>query len=276
MTNYKDLDFKQSILLDTAVEAVKTAGACSISSICNPVIRKFKKFNDVQLCADFEASELMTNVIHNNFPEHLVISEENDVLVQESYQDDFWVLDPIDGSNNIVIGIPYFVNSLSFFSKSIQRLAVIYSPLLREMYIAVSNKGMVINSEYTRFKQKIEPSESSISFVNNYSSAYRGLKFNHEKIIEKKCKRVTKMWAPNADLAQISRGRLAGMVCTEIMYRDICSGLMLVKESGGIITNFAGDPVEISSLKIYENYNLIISVNKNILNFLVEACRNYI
>lgn len=66
-------------------------------------------------------------------------------LWQSASNSGLWVLDPIDGTNNFVNGIPHFAVSVAFIQNGQTQLGVIYSPMSDECYFAEYGQGAFLN-----------------------------------------------------------------------------------------------------------------------------------
>ena len=67
---------------------------------------KDEKKTDPVTVADTKAQELLTDAIRGRYPDHAIIGEE-DKAPQDSIAPDFvWILDPLDGTKNLIQGLP--------------------------------------------------------------------------------------------------------------------------------------------------------------------------
>lgn len=95
---------------------------------------------DVVTEADYEAEKAIVGAIERKFPDHRILSEEAGQLGQDS--DWLWLVDPLDGTNNYVIGLPVFAVSITLLYREEPVLGVIYEPMPDRLYIAVKGEGM--------------------------------------------------------------------------------------------------------------------------------------
>ncbi len=75
----------------------------------------------------------------------------------------YWCIDPLDGTNNYVAGLPFFAVSIALIIDNQQQLGLIYDPVRDEMFTAIKNQGAYLND------QRIGPLDaySKMKFTEN-------------------------------------------------------------------------------------------------------------
>lgn len=94
--------------------------------------------------ADLAADHLISSALQQSFPEDGLISEE----LQPVSPDDIsrvWVIDPLDGTTNFSLGIPFWGVSIAYLVNGWPEASAIYFPVLDEMYSAQKGKGACFN-----------------------------------------------------------------------------------------------------------------------------------
>jgi myo-inositol-1(or 4)-monophosphatase len=94
--------------------------------------------------ADIAADRLITAAIQQNFPEDGIISEELQTRTPADVSR-VWVIDPLDGTTNYSLGIPFWGISIAHLVNGWPETAAIYFPVLDEMYTAQKGKGARFN-----------------------------------------------------------------------------------------------------------------------------------
>jgi myo-inositol-1(or 4)-monophosphatase len=94
--------------------------------------------------ADLIADRLIADSIHQAYPEDGLVSEE---LMPVSPQNvsRVWIVDPLDGTTNFSLRIPFWGVSIALLVNGWPETAAIYFPALEEMYIAQKGKGARFN-----------------------------------------------------------------------------------------------------------------------------------
>lgn len=58
-----------------------------------------------------------------------------------------WIIDPIDGTNNFVHGIPFTAISVAFVLRKEIQIGIVYNPIMNEMYTARLGHGAYLNGK---------------------------------------------------------------------------------------------------------------------------------
>ncbi len=90
--------------------------------------------------ADRNAEKRMRALIHENYPTHRVVGEEYGCTGpgESSYQ---WILDPVDGTHWLPLGIPTFGTLIGLLHDDVPEVGVIAFPAMREMVFAANDLG---------------------------------------------------------------------------------------------------------------------------------------
>lgn len=148
-------------------------------------------------------------------------------------------IDPIDGTINFIHGIPYFCISLSYLKNDVIEWGAIYDPTRDEFFYAEKGKGTFLNYEKVNVNRINEFSKSIIAF--GFPSSSYDIKDKYLSFINSLFGNVNALrWLGSAalDLAYIATGRLEGAVQFNMKRWDIDAGILMIKESCGIVTDF--------------------------------------
>ena len=80
------------------------------------------------------------------YPEHTILTEESGLINGTENSDYLWVIDPIDGTNNFINGIPIFGISIALLYKNEPVVGVIYQPMTDELFSASLGEGSKLNN----------------------------------------------------------------------------------------------------------------------------------
>ncbi|MEN8167960.1 MAG: inositol monophosphatase family protein [Pseudomonadota bacterium] len=101
--------------------------------------------------ADLAMQQRIQELLSNNYPDCGFLSEEMSAEEQEKAlatpDSDVWVLDPLDGTSNFAMGIPYFAVSLALIRDQSVSFALVHDPVRRETFYAQRNRGAWLNRE---------------------------------------------------------------------------------------------------------------------------------
>jgi Archaeal fructose-1,6-bisphosphatase and related enzymes of inositol monophosphatase family len=93
--------------------------------------------------ADVETDHWLSAAIHERYPAHGILSEEQDTVFRG--QEWCWVIDPIDGTTNFAQGFPVWGVLVALLHQGQPVLGVAYFPLLGEQYYALRGQGAWLN-----------------------------------------------------------------------------------------------------------------------------------
>ena len=179
-----------------------------------------------------------------------IISEEAGTIIKED-NNNFWVIDPIDGTINFLHGIPHFCISLAFVSNNEIISGVIFDPIKNEMFYGEKNSGSFFNNQRIRVSKKNNLDECL--FSSNLAGA-KGADINL---------RISGSAA--LDLAYVASGRIDGFFQKKLNIWDIAAGILILNEAGGKIS-----PIDIKKIK---NHSIIASsetIYKDLSNLLTN------
>ena len=196
--------------------------------------------------ADLKVEKIIIEELSKSKKKYSFISEESG-KIQNSDNDNCWVIDPIDGTINFLHGVPHFAISIGL--KLIDEIiaGVIYDPIKDEMFYAEKNNGAYLNNKRIRVSKK--------NNIENCLFATGGKKKIRSNL------NTRKFGSAALDLAYVSAGRFDGFFQKDLKLWDIAAGLVLIKESGGKVNDIN---LEINdNIKIYASNN---SIHNKMLN----------
>lgn len=103
---------------------------------------KVKPDGSVVTDVDRMVEALMRRAIARHYPAHSILGEEDTPVHGNEY---CWILDPIDGTENFVNGIPTFGSLLSLYKNDKPLVASMSHPQLRLEYLAAHGAGVTVN-----------------------------------------------------------------------------------------------------------------------------------
>ena len=137
--------------------------------------------------------------------------------------ENFWIIDPIDGTTNFLHGIPHFAICIAHKFKDEIISGLIFDPIKDEMFFAEKDKGAYLNNHRLRVSNKNSLDECL------FSSNHEGVKFSNLNMRYSGCAAL--------DLAYVACGRLDGFFHNQINLWDIAAGALMVNEAGGVVND---------------------------------------
>ncbi|ATZ73703.1 inositol-1-monophosphatase [Idiomarina sp. X4] len=229
-------------MLNIAVRAARAAGKILVKNFDqgNPVEAESKGLNDWVTDMDKAAEQAIINTIKKSYPDHGIIAEESGT--QAGKENDFqWVIDPLDGTTNYMRGIPHFCISIALLHKGSVQQAVVYDPIREELFTASRGAGAQLNGRRLRISPKVELKGAILStgFPFKMKSRLPEYLEMFNKLFEH-CADVRRAGAAALDLAYVAAGRHDAFWEMGLKPWDILAGELLVREAGGIVSDFQG------------------------------------
>ncbi|RZB45733.1 Inositol P domain containing protein, partial [Asbolus verrucosus] len=98
---------------------------------------------------DQQVEKLLIENLSKEFPDHLFIGEESVANGSQCSLTDkpTWIIDPVDGTMNFVHGFPHSCISIALFINKIPEIAVVYNPLIEQLFTAKRGQGAYLNEK---------------------------------------------------------------------------------------------------------------------------------
>ena len=151
-----------------------------------------------------------------------IISEEIGE-VKNSDKDNYWIIDPIDGTSNFLHGIPHFSISIALKSNKEIVSGLVFDPIKNEIFYGEKNNGAYFNNQRIRVSKKKNLDECLFA-TGGKNEILNSLN-------------VRKTGSAALDMAYVGAGRYDGYFQKNLNIWDIAAGIILVKEAGGIIND---------------------------------------
>ncbi len=217
---------------------------------------------DVRTMADLGSEEKIVKVLEKNFPNYNINSEERGFIDKGS--DYTFFVDPLDGTSNFIMGIPNFSLSIGLFLKERAVASVVAEPVLSHFYWAQAGQGAFLNKRRIKVNGQKDIQEASIAYDCNYGHYLEeGLQRLMGKLEEKNIKRFLVNMSPALDLCRLAAGRLEAYINNGNEIYDFAAGKLILKEAGGMVTDFRGNS------EIDEKNNIFLASNGTALHHKV-------
>ncbi len=201
--------------------------------------------------ADIKAEKIIIEELEKARPSFSYISEEKGIKKNKD-NNNTWIIDPIDGTTNFLHGIPHFAISIALKSDNEIISGLIYDPIKDEMFFAEKNNGAFLNNQRVRVSSK--------NNINDCLFAIGGNLKDEPGFPNRKS------GCAALDMAYVAAGRYDGYFQKNLNLWDIASGIVLIKEAGGVINDL--------DLNTHKNINVFVS-NPNIHAIFQEKILNF-
>jgi len=165
--------------------------------------------------------------------------------LHEMSADTYWILDPIDGTTNLIHDYQHSVISLGLYDKGEITMGVVYDPFREDVYYAQKGKGCFLNGSPVGVSGERTLGETIISIgTSPYDRELTEENFRRFQRVFEKSQDIRRTGSAALDLAYVACGRTGGFFETLLSPWDFAAGMLLVTEAGGRVTNFGGEPLD--------------------------------
>ncbi len=201
---------------------------------------------DLVTVADRASERVIVERLRWDFPHAAILGEEGGTYQGDA--DERWIVDPLDGTTNYAHGYPLFCISIAYERNGEVVAAVISAPLMNELFTAERSKGAFRNGE-----------PMHVSTIDTFADAMvvTGFKpYDYETNApyfaraSHRAQAVRRDGAAALDLAYTAMGRFDAFWEFDLAPWDMAAGLLLVRESGGTVTQTDGSPFDLNGHSI--------------------------
>ena len=226
--------------LEFARQVARSAGALAMGYFekRDELTVNSKGLQDRVTKADQEVERHIYQKITRSFPDDGFLGEEMASgepinLVEEGT----WVVDPIDGTDCFIYGIPCWCISIAWIQNGEAKIGVIYDPLHDEMYSAAVGQAAELNGKALQ-----------ISDATELSDGITGMGYSTRVAPDASIKPLRRLLEAGGmfnrcgsgalSLAWVAAGRFIAYYEPHINSWDCLAGIVLVREAGGWVNDF--------------------------------------
>lgn len=234
-------------ILDDVVAIARGAGEIILRHFAAPIPISARKTtrSDVVTAADTETEAYIVRELQARFPTHHIVGEEGGGQGAPAARADYhWFVDPIDGTVNFAAKMPHFCTSIALATTDRQPLlGVVHDPTRGEIFTAVCGGGAHLNGVALHVTDTANLNDAVVSTGFPYDKHTNPDNNLREwTAFLKHIRGERRLGAAALDLAYVAAGRLDGYWEKDLKPYDALAGMLLVREAGGTVTDYAGDP----------------------------------
>ncbi|MDJ0950472.1 MAG: inositol monophosphatase family protein [Alphaproteobacteria bacterium] len=195
---------------------------------------------DFVSAADLRAEEVLKRELSRARPDYALLLEESGGAEGADARRR-WIVDPLDGTTNFLHGLPHFAISIAFEEDGELAAGIIYEPLRDELFWAEKGRGAWLNDRRIRVSGRTDLAASLFAT----GIPFKGLP-NHDRFLQTLgavmplVAGVRRYGSAALDLAYVAAGRYDGFWEFGLNPWDVAAGVLLVRESGGFVTEIGG------------------------------------
>lgn len=199
---------------------------------------KEKAVADYVTQVDVAVQNFLKEELHKVHPEIQFLGEETGL--QKMNTNSYWILDPVDGTTNLIHDYHHSVVSLALCQQNEIVLGIVYDPYHDELFSAVKGEGSFLNGKPIHVSSANFLSETIIGI----GTAKRELaKENFSRFLKvyERSQDIRRLGSAALELAYTACGRQGGYFEIYLNPWDYAAGMLLVKEAGGTVTDWSGN-----------------------------------
>jgi myo-inositol-1(or 4)-monophosphatase len=232
-------EFEKFIQVGT--EAALAAGRLLVERSRTEFAVSRKGETDLVTEVDLASERLIVSRLLEAFPDHTVLAEEKHSVMRRNSHT--WIIDPLDGTTNYVHRYPAFSVSIGLEIDGELQWGIVYNPNLEEVFTARRGEGAFCNQVRLQVSKIGSLRESLLATGFPYDLRDRERNnldlFNAFMLCTQGVRRTG---SAALDLCSVAAGRFDGFWETWLSPWDTAAGHLMVREAGGMVTDFRGRP----------------------------------
>lgn len=189
---------------------------------------------------DLAVSRFLSEKLNEMYPEYTFMDEEFNSKVTD-FSKPTWILDPIDGTTNLIHDYNLSAISLGLVKNEEPILAVVYNPFMEEMFAAEKGRGAYLNGKQIKVSDVSDVSQALVAIgTNPYIRSDREKTSHMFKIFENlfmNTLEIRRLGSAALDLCYVACGRSDVFFEYNLKPWDVAAGILILSEAGGITTD---------------------------------------
>ena len=248
-------------IVEDLVQTFLDAGKVSLDLRKKGLTKKIKSDNTPVSNGDLEVNEILTKKISELTPNIPIISEETSENKLINNLENFWLIDPIDGTYDYINDLDEFTINAGLIIQKKPTAGLIYAPAKTRMFYSYGDdlSFELINGEPIKLDNSKNFDKNEIKFVSYSNKIKPEINEIYKKLNVKRSVRMKS----SLKFCVIAAGEYDGYVAEPRASEwDIAAGHAILKHSGGSVTDFNGQEI-LYGKKDFKNPSLILK-SKNI------------
>lgn len=254
-------------MLNIAIRAARRARNILIQAYENPISIQVESAEHAPILTNIDkaAETAIIEVIKKAYPDHTIVAKVAGVLKGKE-ADIQWIIDPLDGIDNFMRGLPYFSISIALRIQGKTEIAVVFNPITNELFTTEKGKGAQLNEHRIRIHSATRQlNQAMIGIYPASLNATQTLSYAQivAQLIQEQVA-IRDLGCPSLDLCYVAAGRLDLFFALNLKPWQLAAGELILRESGGLLTDLAGNT------DYFASGNTVASSPKIMKEFLVK------
>jgi histidinol-phosphatase len=247
-----------SKLLKVAIEAAEAGAAHALKHFTGHSSFTYKSKNTPVTKTDIEVEEIIKKTILKSFPQAKFVGEEGGGSFN---QEEFWLIDPIDGTRGFIRGLPLWGTLLAYCKNGQVLVGVSAIPAMNELMYAEKGQGAFLNNK------KIHVSKIA-NLKDSYLNYGRPTYFTNRSALDKlidSCNGARGI-GDAYSYHLLASGRIDVNVEGRLKAWDVAPYKIIVEEAGGQVSNLEGKDWQFSDTTFMTTNKLLHNQVIKVLN----------
>ena len=231
--------------LKTAIEAATSAGQL-IREAFGQTTSSRAKTNERDLVTevDIKSQEIIVHILKRDFPRIPIVAEEGE---RESPGGELlWLVDPLDGTTNFTRGIELFTVAICLSLDLVPVVAAVYHPVFDHLYTAERGEGAYLNAKRLSVSETGRLGQFTVSSNLSYKNEERVVILENIRRLMINTAGLRLIFSVELELCMVARGSFDAALVYQANPWDIAAGCLVVREAGGVVTNWSGEDWKIT------------------------------
>jgi myo-inositol-1(or 4)-monophosphatase len=263
-----------SRILETAVDAARLAGRRAMEEL-NHVEVSLKSADELVTQADARCQKIIMDRIKKDYPDHGFIAEEGEggkmfKQAPRGREPVWWVIDPIDGTNNFAHNMLFFAVSIGVMCEGEPIAGVIFEPATDSMFTAVKGGQAQLNGKRIDAGDEAINRFASVGLESHFDDGVPGWTC---ELMQRT--RFRNLGSTALQLVYVAKGGMVATIASTPKLWDIAAGALIAEEAGALVTDWQGGRVFPIDADTYDGRRFqIITANKKAHPEIVELLKD--
>ena len=256
--------------LETAIQAAQEAGEIVMAYFRRSYAIHDKSPNNPVTTADLAANHKIREIICGAFPDDGWLSEETTDSPDRLTKSRVWIIDPIDGTEGFIEGLPEFAVSIALVIDGVPIVGVLHNPATAELFYAEIGDGAFCSGKPIRCSacESLEKASMLVSQTEHRKGLLAGLipLVAAHRYIGSVAYKLGKLAAGTSDLYITVRPKNEW---------DFCAGDLILREAGGVLWNCENQSIRYNKERVRQPAGLFAG-NPTIVKQIINAYRKWV
>ncbi|QJC35698.1 inositol monophosphatase family protein [Enterobacteriaceae endosymbiont of Donacia sparganii] len=209
---------------------------------------------------------IITKLFYNIYAKNIIfLSKEN--LFIFKYKKTVWIINPIDGIMNFLKKLPHFSISIAICIKEKTEISLVYDPLKNDLFTAIRGQNAQLNGYKLRCDKYIKQKNLLFALNTNYFFFNKN-NINLFNLFKNNLILLRMSGSISLDLVYLAANKIDCYINNNVNnFNYLLAGELIIKESGGLITDFIGN-------YNYKNSSNILAGNSSIIKLVMSSIKN--